>query len=79
MLRDIHTPPVAYDQLTRNIQMMMDKMKKYGTGVKPSYCLSWIDEFSSCHESNDDTTVESPPKIATKVMRGDTGKLVTFH
>jgi hypothetical protein len=40
----------------------------------------WLDKFSLCHnESDDDTTVEAPAKIATKVMRGNTGKLVRFH
>jgi hypothetical protein len=51
-LRDIDSPPVPFAQLVTNIEILLKRAKQRGTGVKASYCLFWMDNYTQTN--NDD-------------------------
>jgi hypothetical protein len=73
-LRDIDEPPVPFSQLVTNIEIVLKAVKQRGTGVKASYCLIWLDNYTKTNDedlSNYKHGYQQPIQIVSKVLRSD--------
>jgi hypothetical protein len=79
-LRDIDSAPIPFSQLLTNIEILIKEVKTRGTGVKASYCLSWV-KYSAAinNENNHEMNEERSVKVVSKVLRGEFGKKISFH
>jgi hypothetical protein len=80
-LRDIDSPPVPFAQLVTNIEILLKLVKQRGTGVKASYCLIWLDNYTQTNDddvSNQKPSYHQPIQIVSKVLRSDYGKKLHF-
>jgi hypothetical protein len=80
-LRDIDSPPVPFAQLVTNIEILLKLVKQRGTGVKASYCLFWMDNYTETYDddrSSQKHSNQQPIQIVSKVLRSDYGKKLHF-